>query len=1015
MIDSDEHVESDPGSFPVPQKLAAVADESWCAECSRALALAPSPQAASAALERLAEAGGIDSLLAWPLADLADLAVVVGGSTALVRYLVAAGPSWPELAAAYRRGNPSEAEMAEQAGLGEPGTSDPDTVGRALRVLAAHETYRIGARDLTGLAELPETLQALTRLADLTASMAVEHLRAWQVRDAGDCVDAEGRPVEFVVMGLGKLGGGELNFSSDIDLTYMYGTDAVGEGSPVAGPFFTRLAGAVTRALGDQTSDGHVFRVDLRLRPEGDNGPMVNSVDNVLGYYEGWGDTWERGAQAKARPIAGDAALGERYMEELSPFIYRRHLDFQTVEDLRTMKERIDAERSIRKPGKRNVKLGRGGIRELEFVVQALQLVHGGHHATLRVLGSMAALDALEAEGFVGAEDAAMLRSAYRFLRDVEHGVQIEEKRQTQTLPTTEHGLRRLARCLGYGCGRRGRPLGGDELEAFEADWAAHTGQVHEAFVRYLELRVGDEERGPARDPMTVALLGRLVEGELEPAAELLEQLGFPDPPRGVASLDRIYRGAFRGPASPQRRRAVDALAPALLEAVLSSSDPLRALDGMVEFLIRTGAHTSYLVLLGGSPKTMEILIRLFASSPYLAAHLVGHPELLDSLVRSDDPGVAADLERLHGAFHSAVDIDPGDEEAMLAGLRRFRTAELVRIGLHDLSEAIDAADVHLHLTNLADVCLGEAIEFARALSEARYEGPWDRLRLVAIAMGKMGAREMSYGSDLDLIFVYDTDLEGYDAEAHYLATRWIQKVITTLTTRTSEGTVYEVDARLRPSGRSGPLVVSFDRFVQYHATEGELWERQALIRARVAFGDAELAARVEGEVAGMVYGSGLDDAGVAEIAHLRGRIERELADERRDRLNIKTGVGGIVDVEFLVQMLQLRHGHDHPEVRSASTVGAIDGLAAARVLGSTEAAELSRNYRFLRRLEGRMRLEWERPVESIDTDGEGLGPLAHRLGYAGSDAGDRLLAECRRTRAEIRAAYDRVFDVGSD
>lgn len=988
--------------------MSGAASPSWLAALARALDLAPSPQHAAGAIERLEEAGGIDTLLAWREDELEPLAIVCGASPMLSRYLVAKGTEWPAAAIAYRRGLPARSELEANCAL----TQDDDVadIHRKLRRLAASEMYRIGARDVLGLSSLDETLTALSTLADVCVNLAVASLRALLARTGGDVQREDGEPVGFVVIGMGKLGGCELNFSSDIDLVYLYETDAVAEDSPPAREFFTRLAAAVTRAIGENTADGHIFRVDLRLRPEGINGVPINLVDAAISYYEGWGDTWERGALAKGRPIAGDLQLGRRYLAELEPFIYRRHLDFQTIEDLRSMKDRIDAELVLLKPGTRNVKIGRGGIRELEFVVQVLQLIHGGHAPAVRGASTRRALGALEAAEYLSREEAADLRVAYGFLRNVEHAVQIEEKRQTQTLPQTAEGLRWLARRLGYGTGRRGASDAPDEVAAFEHDWERQTHRVHELFLRFLEMRFEEAPRQRKVDPVSLAVLGQIAEGRLEEAAALLDRMGIPGGLRAAENLARIYQGRFRGPASPQRRRAVEALAPTLLAAVASSSDPERALDGLVEFLLRTGAHTSYLALLSGSPKTMEILVSLFASSPYLAGHLVGHPELLDSVVRADSAEAEPTAERLGATLKAALPDDESDEEEVMASLRRFRTSELLRIGLGDLAGALGTEAVHRSLSALAEVCLREAARLARGVVSRRLAGPWDRLELAVVGMGKMGASEMSYGSDLDLIFVYDTGTKGYDADGHLLATKWVQKLISLLASRTRDGVVYEVDARLRPSGRSGPLVTSLERFIEYHSGEADLWERQALLRARVVFGPPALATRIDSAIADALWGRSLDEAGAAEIADLRARVENELAAEGPNRINIKTGRGGIVDIEFLVQMLQLRSGAEHRQVRRRGTLSAIEGLRTVGVLSEADAETLAGHFRFLRRLEARLRLERDRPVEALDTDPEALGPLAGRLGFDGDDPGSELLAAYRRTREEVRATYQRYF-----
>ena len=996
-------------ALDLPAPLLASGGESWRASLVAALERAPSPSLSLAGFERLIDAGGERVLLEWPESDLADLAAVLGSSSALTRYLTAFGQDWPAAARAYREANPERAAMEAFAAI--PRDAEFEQVAARVRALARREMYRIGARDLLGLATLDDTLSAITRLAEVAIALAVDRLRRRLAAEQGDVVDPAGRPVGFCVLGLGKLGGGELNYSSDVDLLYLYERDEVGASSPEARPFFGRLAGDVTRAIGEPTADGIVFRVDLRLRPEGHAGPLINSIDNALMYYEGWGDTWERGALAKARPVGGNLVVGERFVEEIRPFVYRRHLDYQTIEDLRRMKDRIDAEQAVQAPGVRDAKLGWGCIRELEFVVQTLQLIHGGHETEAQAVGTRAALAALEKHGMIAADEAAGLTEAYAFLRDVEHAVQVVEQRQTQRLPITPADLRALGRRLGYGTGRRGRPANVDELAAFESDWTHQTTCVRTSFVRFLELRADerDEGDGAAEDPKAMSLLGRIERGETAAAAAVLESMGFPDGDKAVTALQRLYRGPIAAPASPQRRRAVESMAPTLLRAVGESADPEAALDRLVEFLFRTGAHTSYLALLGGSRATMTLLVTLFATSPYLASHLVGHPELIDLLVRSDQAGAIRNERALDAELGDFLP-DGADEEDVLAGLRRFRNAAIVRIGMQDLAGVLSAEEVHEQLTLLADVCLRRAADEARRLVAERLPIPADGVDLAIVALGKMGGREMTYASDLDLLFVYDSSHEGFDPDAHGFATRWVQKTMALLQSRTRDGTVFAIDARLRPSGRSGPLVTSLERFIDYHENEAELWERQAHIRARVAYGPDALARRIAAVMERFVYGAGLDDEGVAAIDQLRRRLEKELADEGPRRRNIKTGRGGIVDIEFLVQMLQLRHGAEHEEVRVRGTVEALNALKDAALLPARDAGALAEHYRFLRRLEARMRLERDRPVEELGTDKQLLTPLARRLGFQGDDPADELLASYERTRDEVRATYERYF-----
>lgn len=998
---------SEASSISLPDSLESLGDRSWRRTLAYALSRAPSPRHGLAAFERLLESGGDGPLLSWPVDGLEDLAVVLGSSPAMVRALVSMGKSWPRCAARYLEPAPSLAELAREIGAAD--AEDADELARRLRSLANLEMFRIGARDLLGLDSLRGTVRALSGLADFCLEIATRRLREFQVAEQGDLLRPDHSPVGFVVLGLGKLGAEELNYSSDIDVVYLYETDSVAPGSPPPRGFFSKLAASITRVVGEATAEGVVFRVDLRLRPEGARGAPINSVDAALSYYEGWGDTWERGALAKARAVAGELEVGERFIREVQPFIYRRHLDYLTIEDFRNMKDRIDAELASEPHDRRNVKTGFGGIRELEFVVQVLQLIHGGHDAAVRCRGTMDAIEVLREKGLLSEADAATLDEAYRFLRNVEHAVQVEERRQTQELPTTEEGLRWLARRLGYGTGRRGMAASGNEVADFERDWKRHTGNVHEAFLRFLELRrdPGEQSR---RSNRQLVLLGLIADGEEERAVTRLEEMGFADGRRAALSLAQLYRGRLRGPASPQRRRAVEAMAGDLLEAVAASADPQRALDHLVEFLIRTGAHTSYLALLSGSPATMKILVELFAGSSFLAAQLVGHPELLDSLVRSDQRPALQCRADLEAALAAEIG-DDADEEQVLSGLRRFKASELVRVGLNDLSATLDSDDVVAQLSLLAEVCLSATAAHARRLLGLGRDPSRGKARLCIVAMGKLGGRELGYGSDLDLIFIYAGRNKTFDSDAHAACTRLAQKILSLLQSPTRDGIVYPIDARLRPSGRSGPLVSSLERFLAYHEKEARLWERQALLRARVIYGPKTLARRVEEAVEACVYGQGLDDAEVAAIDELRAQVEDELGQRGGGELNIKTGRGGIADIESVVQMLQLKHGAENKRLRAKrATLEALQELVDSGVVPRAQGQDLARYYRFLRRVESRLRLERDRPVEELASDADGLRLIARRLGFRGSDAAAAMLAECSRVRGEVRRLYERYF-----
>jgi [glutamine synthetase] adenylyltransferase / [glutamine synthetase]-adenylyl-L-tyrosine phosphorylase len=882
-------------------------------------------------------------------------------------------------------------------------------VSALLRRHKRRQVLRIGARDLLGLASVVETVRELSALAEGATEVAVRHAQLQVAREYGSFDPADA--LRFVVLGMGKLGGEELNFSSDIDLVYLFTggrrESSGGERGAAAGArFATRVAEIVTRTLSEVTEEGFVFRVDLRLRPEGQNGPIVNSLAAAITYYESLGQTWERAAMLKARPIAGDRDLGRSFLEEIAPFIYRRFLDFDTVEEIEAMKRRVDGSRS-RERLDRDVKLGPGGIREVEFIAQALQLVHGGRDQRLRSRSTLATLRALADLGLLDRSESASLSEAYLFLRDVEHKLQIVHERQTQVIPQDAEEERLLARRLGYHLGAAAAAedrATSAEVGRFRADLARHRAAVRSSFESTF-LGARSEIRREAEEDV-VALLETL---ERDPTAQArLAAMGFADPPAAVANLLRLRDGPPFAPASARRKKALFALAPALLRAIRKASDPDQALAHMAELISAIGARTSFLALLEQNPETLRLLVGLFGASRYLSNFFLRHPELLDSLVRADLAVVRKDRASLEAGLASLL-AAADDYETELDTLRRFHHEELLRIGVNDIHGLLDASQVEEDLSLLADVCLGGALDIARrALAERHGQPPG---RFAMIGMGKLGRRALSYNADLDLIFVYDGSQDAASGiGVHEYTTKLAQRLMVVLQLTTREGYVYKIDTRLRPSGSHGPLVTSLEAFREYHRTSSALWERQALVSARGTAGDRSLIAEVESVTESFVYGRSLTDDDVAEIARLRARMEHELARESAGRWDLKTGRGGLIDVEFVTEMLQLRHGHDHPRVRRRRTEEALDALRAEHLLDAEHHRTLLDGYRFLRRVESRLRIERDQAVHALDPGDPKLAALARRLGYDAPDAAARLLRDLASTRDNVRAVYEEYF-----
>lgn len=907
-----------------------------------------------------------------------NLAFCLGASELVASGLSMIGDRWVDFLDDARATSPAVfiASIAYQ-----PRTvTDRQQAAGALGEFKRRVFLHIAIGDLLRRFTVIDTTRALSRLADECirgALAAAAHLAGGNARIADD----------LCVLAMGKLGAEELNLSSDIDLIYLLG----GAADPARLEIANRIGEALTEIIAAEC-----FRVDMRLRPGGRGSPLVIPVEGALAYYQSMGDTWERAALLRARPAAGAIETGRRLLEELARFIYRRYLDFDTLRQLRAMKRQIEQE--LRSPDlvERNIKLGRGGIRELEFIVQSLTLIYGGRDPRLRTAMTLDALDRLETYGYLASDRARKLRDAYLFLRDTEHKLQVAAGLQTHALPDQAEGFAVLAARLGFG-------KTADAPTRLKA-----TLRDHREFVatQFREMLAGGGERnevkvsGPAETAWRAA-------GDHDRAVAALSELGFSRPAESVNHLALLAQGATQPSASPYRRELLDRLGPELIDEIRGLADPDLALMNLASFISAVGARTSFLALLEEHPATRRVLLRLFASSSHLSALFIRHPEILDTLVRSDLAHVrrtAAELrDELAGRVRASADF-----EARLDAIRSFRQQEFLRVAIADLAGGLDLEGVQVELTGLAETVLREALQLARDEVAVRHPIAAD-LKLCAIAMGRLGAGEMSYNSDLDLIFVYH-EASDSAAGAREVAARVVQKLIATLEAPTREGIAYKLDLRLRPSGNTGPLVAALAGFREYHRQSSAVWERQALVRARVIGGDAWLGGEVEGSRREFVFERELTPNEVAEIAAMRERMEREIGAETKHRLNLKQGRGGLVDVEFITQMMVLRHGHAHPALRQRGTVALIRAIAEAGLMGARTAEDLESDYRFLLRLEDRLRIETDQAAWALPTAHRDLMPLARRMGYAGADAAQHLLDELNLRRTRVRATFEQCF-----
>jgi glutamate-ammonia-ligase adenylyltransferase len=885
------------------------------------------------------------------------------------------------------------------------------------------EILRIASRDLNGLAPLEEVTAELSALASATLQIAYETARRRLVQEHGRPMmeTSQGEiEADLAIIGMGKFGGRELNFSSDIDLIYFYSSDrGETEGVPdgqggIKGKislhtFFVKLAEKITRAISQVTADGFVFRVDLGLRPEGKSGDVATSLRSAEVYYESWGRSWERAAMMKARPVAGSLELGEQLLKAIEPFIYRKYLDYNLIEDMMGMKKKIDASLAREREGERNIKLGRGGIREIEFFIQALQLVYAGKNPSLRERNSLKALTTLRDARIIKEEDCTSLGDAYRFLRTVEHRIQVVQERQTHSLPVKEDEIQALARRCGY--------LRVDGPAKFADTLESHRQQVSAIYGDLFHSR--EEKLKEDVNPEVYYFFDHRADPDM--IKDMLAEHRFEKVDEAYENLLILRDGPPRANLTERARRILETIAPLLLQEIFASPDPDLALTNLERFLSAVGSRSSFYALLAENRGVLKRIVSLFGMSEFLSKIFISHPELLDSLVSrsyatylKDKGEMIAELDAL---------LQRGEVlEDHLEILRRYRHEEFLRIGMNDIDGHVGQSEIAQQLTNLADACLTAACRIA-SHDLSRFgrptcttpEGKVRDAQFAVLAMGKMGGHELNYHSDLDIIYIYDeqgvTTGEKQITNREYFA-KLGQKIISILTTQTREGYVYKIDTRLRPSGNAGPLVTSLESFRDYHRDEAQIWERQALTKARVAYGDMPLKGSIEEVIEHAVYGNSADDAVRNEIHRLRTRMEVELAREKEGSYNIKTGRGGMVDVEFIVQFFQLTYGRDYPTIRSANTLIALKSLKTCALLNSEDAQILVNGYKFLRRLENRLRIIHDYSMNDLGGPVRYLNKLARRLGYDArlKNPGEALIQDYEEITGAVRTVYDRIL-----
>jgi [glutamine synthetase] adenylyltransferase / [glutamine synthetase]-adenylyl-L-tyrosine phosphorylase len=798
-----------------------------------------------------------------------------------------------------------------------------------LRRWRAAESTRLVWRDVVGSDSVDDTLAGSTRIAEQALQAGLDALSAQFAARHGVVRNAHGEAQALVVFGLGKLGGGELNFSSDIDLIYAFPDHGDSDGArPLdAETYFTRLGQRLAQLLGEVTADGFSHRVDLRLRPFGASGRIALSFSAMEQYYQREGRDWERYAWIKARPVAGDLAAGERLLETLRPFVYRRYLDYSALDGLREMKALIDAEVGRRELAD-HLKLGPGGIREVEFLVQALQLIRGGREPGLRQKSLLAALLRLAETGHLDPQLAANLADAYRYLRRLENRVQMLADQQVHALPDDRLSGERIARGLGVA-----------DVAAMRIELDRHRAIVSAAFDDLLQARRG----APEVNALT-RYWRALPDGG---AAQSLAEAGFAAADEMHARLrDFAQSPAVRG-LSERARQRLDRVLPALLEASARSSAPDAALPRGLALLQAIARRTSYLALLDEQPVALARLVDVTSRSALIAERLAGHPllldELLDARMASAPPSASDVRARIAADLHA---VDAGDTETALSVLNEIRQSASFRIALAALAQQQSARDSAAQLAVLAENLLLAALALAEADMQAAH-GAIAGAGFAVIAYGSVGGGELGFGSDLDLVFLHDANGDEVSdgarpLEASRYFVRLAQKLVGLLGTVTAAGRLYDVDVRLRPDGAKGLLVSSLASFSEYQNARAWTWEQQALVRARAVAGDTRVQdgfERIRRDVLATAR-----DAGAlrGEVIAMRARMRAELDRSDAARVDLKQGGGGLVDLEFLLQERVLALAATQPDLAGPrDTPSLLSALNAAGQLSDDEAARL--------------------------------------------------------------------------
>ncbi len=1008
-----------------------------CTPLGRLLPRCPDPDMALNNLERfLANPAAAEQLplLLENRARALEILLQLFGTSQLFSDLLSLNPDYLDMIRVPLRRSPSAAELRGLLEAEVSAAFEDSAVLRAFRRYRQRQLLRIGTNDIIRERPLEEVTRDLSRVADAAVEVALALALRTVAKKFGEPFATGPQPVACSVLAFGKHGAEELNYSSDIDLMFVYGEDGSTRGKRITSigndEFFARVVGEVVRLLSAHTDRGQAYRVDLRLRPEGGRGPLARSLASTLSYYDSLGRTWERQALIKVRPVAGNVELGEQFLQAIEQFVYRKYLSFAEINEIKAIKRKIEHKTTREGLGDREVKTGHGGIRDIEFTIQFLQLLNGGDLPDVRQRNTLLAMQALERVGCLTDQEYRVLDDAYRFLRKTEHRLQLLFDLQTHQLPAEPMELTKLAERMGYLSATSANSA--ETLrERFLHDYHDKTEPTRRILDHLLHQTFAGEA-GEAEPESDLIL-------DLNPDADtirtVLGKYPFHDVMAAYQNLSLLAQESVRFLSTRRCRHFLASIAPSLLRAVADTPDPDMALLNLEKVSDKLGCKTVLWELFSFNPPSLKLYVDVCAWSQFLSEILINNPgmidELLDSLVLNQPRSAEEVRTELAELCRGAEDLDPI--------LHSFQNKELLRIGVRDILSKDRIQDTVAALSDLAETILERIALPPYAPLEKRFGSPTlevgeragQRSRFVLLALGKLGGRELNYHSDLDLVLIYEGDgptqpppgsnrFDRFElTDNFHFFTQLAQRIIRAMSYQGPMGQLYQVDMRLRPTGKSGSLVVPLSEFRRYFTacpvgeakpeSCAQLWERQALTRARVVYGDAEFGREVMSVTAEGAFGLPWRSERIDDVLAMRERLEAS-----RGWRDLKRGFGGMVDVEFLVQMFQLKYGNRLPALRTPNIWEALEALRGVGLLNEAEYDVLRSAYDFLLQVQSRVRIVHNRSLDDIPALPDEVEKLARRLGFEATGdrrAANRLLAELERHTAETRRLFLAILD----